>query len=93
MCHCSAILKPDILCVIGHPHDHRPPEFLALKLTIQFIEFIYCNDRFAAEILEMNINRKISTAQQQHYNTRVECSPTHGISPKYKGHNTHPMNE
>ena len=24
-CHCFAMLKPDILCVIGHPYNHPPP--------------------------------------------------------------------
>ena len=42
-CHCSAKLKPDILCVIGHP---------APELTIQIIKFTYCNDSFASEFLK-----------------------------------------
>ena len=24
-CHCNARLKPDILCIIGHPHNHPSP--------------------------------------------------------------------
>ena len=28
-CHCNAELKLDILCVIGHPYNHPPPETLA----------------------------------------------------------------
>ena len=23
-CHCNALLKPDILCVIGHPYNFPP---------------------------------------------------------------------
>ena len=53
-CHCFAKLKLDILCVIGHPYNHPPQESPAPKLTIQFIEFTYCNDIFVAETL----NRK-----------------------------------
>ena len=51
-CHCNARLKPDILCVIGHPYNTPPPETPTQELTIQYIEFTYCNDRFAAETLE-----------------------------------------
>ena len=51
-CHCSTKLKPDILCVIGHPYDHPPPVTLAPELTIQFIQFTYYNDRFAAKTLD-----------------------------------------
>ena len=58
-CHYNARLKPDILCVIGHPYNHPPPKTLAPKLTIQFIEFTYCNDRFATKAL----NRKTTKYQ------------------------------
>jgi hypothetical protein len=48
-CHYYAKLKPDVLCVVGHLYNHPPLEALAPELTIQFIEFTYCNDRFAAK--------------------------------------------
>ena len=56
-CHCNAKFKPDILCVIGHPYNHPPPEAPTTWITIQFIEFTYCNDRFAAETLDRKITR------------------------------------
>ena len=46
-CHCNAILKPDILCIIGHPYNSPPPKTPTPNTTIQFIEFTYCNDRFS----------------------------------------------
>ena len=51
-CHCNARLKPDLLCVIGHPYNSTPPEAPTQEITIQYIEFTYCNDRFSAETLE-----------------------------------------
>ena len=54
-CHCNARLKPDILCVIGHPYNSPPPVVPTPDLTIQYIEFTYCNDRFPAETLDRKI--------------------------------------
>ena len=51
-CHCNAKFKPDILCIIGHPCNHPSPKPPISKLTIQFIEFIYCNDRSVVEALD-----------------------------------------
>ena len=51
-CHCNAQLKPNILCVIGHPYNSPPPEAPTPEITIQYIEFTYCIDRFSAETLE-----------------------------------------
>jgi hypothetical protein len=51
------------MCVIGYPYNHPPPEALTLELTIQFIEFTYCNDRFATRTL----TRK-TTKYQAHIN-------------------------
>ena len=56
-CQCNARLKPDILCIIGHPYNHLPPETPTPDLTIQFIKFTYCNDRFASETLDKNITK------------------------------------
>ena len=54
-CNCNARFKPDILCVKGLPYQPSPPTEPNDTLTIQFIEFTYCNDRIPYEI----INRKI----------------------------------
>ena len=54
-CHRNAKLKPDILCIIGHPYNHPPPETPTPDITIQFIEFTFCNNRFATETLDRKI--------------------------------------
>ena len=51
-CHCNARLKPDILCVLGHPYNSPPPAAPTSAITIQYIEFTYCNDRFPAATIE-----------------------------------------
>jgi hypothetical protein len=52
-CQCNARLKPDILLVLHHPHDKPPPQAPTPTVTIQFVEFTYCNDRFTPQkILE-----------------------------------------
>jgi hypothetical protein len=48
-CRCLARLKPDLLCVQGLPYQSQPPT--APDLTIQLIEFTYCNDRFSPETI------------------------------------------
>ena len=50
-CHCNARLKPNLLCIIGHPYN-TPLETPTPDITIQFIEFTYCNGRFAYETLD-----------------------------------------
>jgi hypothetical protein len=47
-CHCKAKLKHDISCIIGYPYNHPPLEAPTPKLTIQFNEFTYYNDKFIA---------------------------------------------
>ena len=47
-CHYNARLKPDILCIIGHPYNSPPLGTPTPEITIQFLEFTYCNDRFFA---------------------------------------------
>ena len=56
-CHCNARLKPDITCIIGHPYKSPPPVEPKSTITIQFIEFTYCNDRLSAETKEKKINK------------------------------------
>lgn len=56
-CHCNARFKPDILCVKGLPHESDPPSNPSHNLTIQFIEFTYCNDTFPQETIENKIHK------------------------------------
>src|SRR6202049_690299 len=56
-CHCNARFRPDILCVKGLPYQKDPPIDVDPNLTIQFIEFTYCNDRFSPEAIEAKINK------------------------------------
>ena len=56
-CHCNARFRPDILCVKGLPYQNDPPTNIDPNLTIQFIEFTYCNDRFSREATEAKINK------------------------------------
>ena len=51
-CHCNARFKPDIQCVKGHPYNNDPPSNPSDDLTIQLIEFTYCNDIFPQETME-----------------------------------------
>jgi ribonuclease HI len=46
-CQCNAKLRPDILCIRNHPYNAEPPQEPNQTLTIQFIEFTYCNDRYS----------------------------------------------
>jgi ribonuclease HI len=46
-CQCNAKLRPDILCIRNHPYSAEPPQESNQTLTIQFIEFTYCNDRYS----------------------------------------------
>ena len=56
-CQCNARLKPDILCVIGHQYNSPPPATPTPEITIQFIEFTYCNDMFSAKKRERKITK------------------------------------
>ena len=56
-CYCNARLKPDILCVKGHPHNNNPPSNPSDNITIQFVEFTYCNDRFPQETITNKIHK------------------------------------
>jgi hypothetical protein len=44
-CQCNAKLRPDILCIRNH------------TLTIQFIEFTYCNDRYSPNKIQEKIEK------------------------------------
>ena len=51
-CECNARLRPDILCIQILPYNSEPPTWLQKNLTIQFIEFTYCNDRTSPEKIQ-----------------------------------------
>jgi hypothetical protein len=51
-CHCNAKLKPDILCIRNHPYNAKPPQEPNQTLTVQFIEFTYCNDRYSSNKIQ-----------------------------------------
>ena len=50
-CYCNSRFRLDILCVKGLPYQNEPPTNIDQTLTIQFIEFTYCNDKFSSETL------------------------------------------
>jgi hypothetical protein len=54
-CQCNAKLRPEILCICNHPYNIEPPIQPNPTLTVQFIEFTYCNDRYSLD----KINEKI----------------------------------
>ena len=45
-CHCNTRCRPDILCLRGLPYQNDRHVDIGPNLTIQFIEFTYCNDTF-----------------------------------------------
>jgi hypothetical protein len=54
-CQCNAKLRPDILCIRNHPYNVEPPNQPKLDLTVQFIEFTYCNDRYSSDKIDEKI--------------------------------------
>ena len=56
-CHCNSQFRPDILCIKGLPCLTELPTTIDQTLTIQFIEFTYCNDRYSSETLEAKANK------------------------------------
>ena len=56
-CHCNARFKPDLLCVKGLPYQSPPPTEPNENLTIQFIEFTYCNDRIPDDTITKKQNK------------------------------------
>ena len=56
-CHCNSRFRPDILCVKGLPYQNEPPTNIDQTLTIQFIEFTYCNDRFSPQTPKAKANK------------------------------------
>ena len=56
-CHCNARFRPDIICVRGLPYQNDPPVEIGPNLTIQFIDFTYCNDKFSPEAIKAKNNK------------------------------------
>jgi hypothetical protein len=54
-CQCNARFKPDILCVRGILYQQNPPLYPYPNIIIQFIKFMYCNDRFSTEKVSSKI--------------------------------------
>jgi hypothetical protein len=48
-CQYNAKLRPHILCIRNHPYNADPPQGPNYTLTVQFIEFTYCNDRYSPD--------------------------------------------
>jgi hypothetical protein len=53
-CQCNAKLRPDILCICNYPYNAEPPNQPNPTLTVQFIEFTYCNDRYSLDKIDEN---------------------------------------
>ena len=62
-CHSDARFKPDILCIKWHPYHQLPPLHPSPTLTIQFIEFTYCNDRYFHEAIANKTHKYHSLIQ------------------------------
>jgi hypothetical protein len=45
-CQCNARIRPNILCIRNLLFNSEPPPGPQYNLTIQFIEFTYCNNRY-----------------------------------------------
>jgi hypothetical protein len=56
-CQCNARLRPDILCIWNHPYNAEPPQEPNHTLTVQFIEFTYCNDRYSPNKIQEKIDK------------------------------------
>jgi hypothetical protein len=56
-CHSPTRFKPDLLYVQGLPYQSNPPIGPNRNITIQFSEFIFCNDRFWPNIVAAKTNK------------------------------------
>ena len=54
---CNAKLRPNILCIRNHPYNVVPPQEPNHTLTMQFIEFTYCNERYSLEKIQEKIDK------------------------------------
>jgi hypothetical protein len=56
-CTCNAKLRPDILCILNHPYNAEPPKKSNQTLTVQFIEFTCCNNRYSPDKIQEKTNK------------------------------------
>jgi hypothetical protein len=56
-CTSNAKLRPDILCIHNHPYNAEPPKEPNQTLTVQFIEFTYCNDKYYSDKIQEKIEK------------------------------------
>jgi hypothetical protein len=56
-CQCNVKLKPDILCIRNNPYNADRLQEPNQTLTVQFIEFTYCNDRYSPEKIQEKTNK------------------------------------
>jgi hypothetical protein len=56
-CHCNDCFQPNLLCVRGISYQHPPPTTPTPSITIRFIEFTFCNDRFPTDAVSQKINK------------------------------------
>jgi hypothetical protein len=54
-CQCNVRFQPNILCIQNLPYNKEPPTGPQHNLTIQFIAFTYCNDRYSLEKFQEKI--------------------------------------
>ena len=60
VCQCNARFKPNILYIKGLPYQTLHPIDPNPKLTVQFIEFTYTNNRFFEERIQQKIDKYTS---------------------------------
>lgn len=83
-CQCNARFKPYILCVKELPHKNDPPSNPSDNMTIQFIDFTYCNDRFPQETIE-NKNHKYQPFLDDIINLEWKVDPLIVVTAEARG--------
>jgi hypothetical protein len=56
-CQCHAKLRPDILCICNHQYNAELPNQPNPTLTVQFIEFTYCNNKYSLDEIDEKNNK------------------------------------
>ena len=56
-CQCNSKLQPNILCIRNHPYNVEPPQEPNHTLTVQFIKFTYCNDKYSPKKIQEKIEK------------------------------------
>ena len=81
-CQCQDKLRPDILCIIGAPNQTQTPIAPSSPLTVLFIEFTYCHDRFPVQALTHKHDKYdplSDTIQNQGWQTTPLITITAGV--------------